>query len=404
MQQTNASAPSFILSHIRTGSTLLRYIIDTHPELCSPGELYIGRLCSLFTQTVEMTLGAVTDTADPFERQRLVRAKVREIIDDLMDTYARGKGKRMWCEKTPKNVDFLHALVNIYPDAKYICLYRHCLDVVQSCLEAAQLGLTAELPFYARNENNHVAVFVDSWVEKTTKMLALERRLGAQCLRVKYESLVLNPAATLRPMFEFLGVAWDDALVEKVFTTPHDRGRAPGDEKVLLSREIHSKSLGRGARVNREMIPPHLTERMNALLAELDYPAAGPGWERALTRSVEPAPAKSREVVANAEEFFNARLPALLERRGEHLRGIGASFKFVVTGTGGGTWLLDLSKAGGQISAGDAPTTCVINVSSDDLLRVVNGELNPAEALQQGRMHISGDAALAAQMAQALLV
>ena len=38
--------PIFIASHARTGSTLLRYIIDTHPALCCPPELALGQLCS----------------------------------------------------------------------------------------------------------------------------------------------------------------------------------------------------------------------------------------------------------------------------------------------------------------------------------------------------------------------
>jgi putative sterol carrier protein len=397
--------PSFILSHIRTGSTLLRYIIDTHPELCSPGELYMARLCSLLIQTADMTFGEASGVADAAERERLVHGKVRQMMDDLMGGYARSKGKRMWCEKTPKNVDFLHALVKVYPDARYICLYRHGMDVVDSCLEAARDGLTAELPFYARNENNHVAVFLDSWVEKTTKMLTFERRMGAQCMRVKYESLALKPAETLRPMFEFLGVAWDDALVDRVFTTPHDRGRAPGDEKVLYTRQIHTQSLGRGARVNWRMIPPPLLERTNVLLGELGYTPVGPGWEQTLSFDGAPAAARApRGAATKVEDVFNVYLPELLKQRAEHLRGLNATYKFVVMGEGGGAWVLDLTSPDGRITEGDRETTCVIHVSASDLLGVVNGEINAVEALQQGRMSIGGDMALVARMAQVLLV
>jgi putative sterol carrier protein len=153
------------------------------------------------------------------------------------------------------------------------------------------------------------------------------------------------------------------------------------------------------------MIPPHLLERMNALLGELGYPPVGPGWEQALTfESAPPERRAQRPVATKVEDIFNLFLPALLKQRGAHLQGIDASYKFVVTGEDGGTWVLDLTSPGGQISAGDRQTTCVINVSSHDLLGMVNGEVNAAEALQQGKMRISGDVALVAQMAQVLLV
>lgn len=47
----------FILSCERSGSTLLRYIVDTHPRIACPGHLYLGRLCQYLYQTMKSSLG-----------------------------------------------------------------------------------------------------------------------------------------------------------------------------------------------------------------------------------------------------------------------------------------------------------------------------------------------------------
>jgi hypothetical protein len=37
------TGPTFVLSSVRSGSTLLRLILDSHPEICSPHELHLRR-------------------------------------------------------------------------------------------------------------------------------------------------------------------------------------------------------------------------------------------------------------------------------------------------------------------------------------------------------------------------
>src|SRR5437870_2427775 len=102
--------PAFILSCERSGSTLLRYIIDTHPEIVSPGELALGQLCCDLELVVSRTLGEISTPANEREHQQLVLAEVRRIVSDLMNTYTRAKHKRIWCEKTPANLRHLDIL------------------------------------------------------------------------------------------------------------------------------------------------------------------------------------------------------------------------------------------------------------------------------------------------------
>src|SRR5438067_867005 len=63
-------APIFILSNPRSGSTLLRFLLDAHPSICCPGELRLGAICEFVTTAVESTLGQLS--ASPASTDRKV--------------------------------------------------------------------------------------------------------------------------------------------------------------------------------------------------------------------------------------------------------------------------------------------------------------------------------------------
>src|ERR1044071_4567302 len=130
---------SFIISTARSGSTLLRYILDSHPAISCPSELYLGQLCRDLYFTVGYIKGQDAGL-DSTKKELIVPDEIRRIIFELMDSYARARNAQIWCEKTPTNVNHLRVLARVFPEAKYICLYRNCMDVVYSLIEANMYG------------------------------------------------------------------------------------------------------------------------------------------------------------------------------------------------------------------------------------------------------------------------
>lgn len=410
---SESPSPIFILSCERSGSTLLRFIIDTHPEICSPGELHLGHLCEDLGHAVDLlSVGEVAETTNTDDRLRSVNAEVRRMVTDLMSTYARSKGKRMWCEKTPRNLGYLDVLDSVFPDAKYICLHRNCMDVVHSCLEASKVGFFVDISYYAknipstyaRNAFGHASVFADSWADKTSTILAFEREHPEQCFSLKYEELVANPEAILQPMFEFLGVEWDEGLLDAVFKTKHDQG--PGDKKVMYSRKVHTKGIGMGSSVSRRFLSSEVLQRVNGVLEELGYPIVGRDWDTSPSPYLVATSSESDEStvgIRGVEELFTNHFPRRLKDRSDSLKEFGETYKFVVTGDDGGIWVLDLSKPGGEIRAEDGDANCIITISSDDLVAMVNGTLNAAIAFEQGKFRVAGNLRQAMGMGQVLL-
>jgi protein-tyrosine sulfotransferase len=265
-------APIFILSCERSGSTLLRYMLDTHPDITSPGELGLGQLSRFLEFVVSRTL-ARTASGDEAARAEFTAGEVRRIISELMDSYTHAKGKRVWCDKAPLNVFHTELLRRVFPEARYICLYRNCLDVIHSCLEVSRNGFMAELaPYVQKNPGNLLAAMMDSWVEKTGLLLQVEAS-PAFTHRVHYEELVNAPEETLAVLFRFLELPFEPGLLKSIFTVPHEAGG--GDPLIRSTDRILTDQVGQGAHLDRkalQAIPAPLLARMEQLHLELGYP------------------------------------------------------------------------------------------------------------------------------------
>jgi hypothetical protein len=407
--QLRVVPPLFVLSCERSGSTLLRYIIDTHPQVCSPAHLHLGELCRSLYTSLFFSLGQTNEATDDAERERFVATETRRIVDDFMGRYVTAKGKQIWCEKTTDNLQYLRFLRDVFPDARYICLYRNCMDVVHSSIECSRLGFMPELaPYVQKRPDNIVAAMVESWIEKTTTLHEFEQAHSSQCFRIKYETLVADPSQTLAAMFASIGLDWDEKLLNAVFSTKHDQGS--GDRKILFTRKVNTDSIGRGSTISRSSIPDDLLEKMNLLLARLEYPIVGEDWDNAPSPYV-PAKISTAEVetistgVSTVEDMFRNYVPQLLNNGSTALQGVNGSCKFDV-GDGararGGTWMLTLRESQGVTEARDGEADCTVRIAAGDLLDLVNGRLNTIAAFDQGKIHVIGDYDLANKVGRLL--
>ncbi len=396
----HAAPPVFVLSCERSGSTLLRYIIDTHPQVCSPAHLHLGQLCASLYTSIYFSIGQTIEVTDEAMRERLVAGETRRTVDELMERYVRAKGKQMWCEKTTDNLRYLRLLHDVFPDARYVCLYRNCMDVVHSSIECSRLGFLPELAAYVQKRpENIVAAMVESWVEKTTTLLEFELAHASQCFRVKYENLVAEPSQTLLLMFASFGLDWDESLLNDVFSTRHDQGS--GDRKILFMKKVNTDSIGRGSTISRSNVPADLLEKMNHLLARLEYPPVGDDWDNAPSPYL---PAKTTteevEIVSSVEEMFRDYVPKRLQNGNAAVPGVNGRCKFDVGD--GGTWILTLRESQGVAEALEGDADCTVRISAADLLDLVNGRLNTIAAFDQGKIHIMGDYDLANKVGRLL--
>jgi hypothetical protein len=201
------------------------------------------------------------------------------VADDLIGAYLAGVGKTHWCDKSLSNVLHLEQLVSAWPDSRFVLLHRHCMDFVMSGLEASVWGLdTYGFSSYAQmSPTNPVIALIGYWIERTTKMLAFEKRFPDRCLRVRYEDLVTRTDEVVGEVWKLFGVPPVERIAKTAFEDAHDPF-TPADYKIWFTRSVHRESLGRGARVPSERVPGAVRESMNELLERLDYPVVGDDW------------------------------------------------------------------------------------------------------------------------------
>src|SRR5580693_2734674 len=289
--EATTSQPIFILSGPRSGSTLLRYILDTHSQIASPGEINLGMLCDRLELVLRSTKGEALHELPKGERDARILAETRAVVDGIMGSYLALKGKRIWCDKSISNLRELAVLTTIYPEARFICLHRDSIDFVHSCLECSRHAYMDVLCKYVASQpDNLIAAMMTAWVDNTTLLLEFERRHREQCFRIRYEDLVTAPEDSLRPLLGFVGVGWEEGLLAAVFSSRHDQGA--GDTKILFASRIDPARIGSGQLLDLTLVPEPTRLAADRLSAQLSYPPLAPGrrlpWMAAVAPGAEP--------------------------------------------------------------------------------------------------------------------
>jgi protein-tyrosine sulfotransferase len=235
--------PIFILSSHRSGSTLLRYLLDAHPHLaCPPESKFIGGLEKFieYPQIVEAlaTLGLSS---------RDLAKELRLFIERIMGQYTRRVNKRRWIDKTPNYYRLTYLIDQIFEgQVQYIVLVRHPLDCICS-LESFFVPYAREDdPDITRNLRRHGVgrcAWAHYWIDIYTRLSILAAMYPERTRVERYEDLVQSPHDVLKRVVEFIGESYVPDLVDRALVTPHDEGF--GDHKIGHTTTIHQRSVGK---------------------------------------------------------------------------------------------------------------------------------------------------------------
>ena len=89
-------SPVFILTASRSGSTLLRVILDSHPRLACPPETSITSACMQLAMTCDVleNAAAALPDGDSEELPPVIRAALRAAVDRAYGHYLAERGKQ----------------------------------------------------------------------------------------------------------------------------------------------------------------------------------------------------------------------------------------------------------------------------------------------------------------------
>ena len=191
-------SPIFLVGTMRSGTTLLRLVLDSHEHLALADE-------SGFLRAVAAAR-AIPDFHDgPGWYRRFgvadedMDARLRAFYDDLFSDWARSRGARRWGDKTPFHITHLRLVAEVFPDAQVVGIVRHPGAVV-----ASQLRRGIAFPDALRH-----------WRNQNVRLLqgASRKDLRPRIAVVRYEDLVRQPEPVLRELVAFLGEPWSSDLL-----------------------------------------------------------------------------------------------------------------------------------------------------------------------------------------------
>jgi Sulfotransferase family len=282
-----AADPVFVLCTGRSGSTLLRFLLDAHPDLACPPETRLAAMCaqmaSVWSQLAGSPLPAERGSGPPPIAGAALTG-IRQAMSQMIAPYLAGRGKRRYCDKSLGTAEHADVLRAVFPGVKFLCLYRHPMDVIASGIEACPWGLNGfGFDGYAdRSPRNMVLALARYWADNVALIMAVEKRFPECSYRVRYEDLVADPEAVTDGIFRFLGVPHVPGLPEACFAAERERS-GPSDYKIWHTSRIDPRSVGRGWSVPAGMIGPALTATINGLVDRLGYARIDAQWGVAAT-------------------------------------------------------------------------------------------------------------------------
>lgn len=202
--------PIIIVSTMRSGSTLLRLILDSHEHIAIGPE-------SGFVRGVELVKTLPPWPSGPgwYERLGIDEAEMDQrfaaFMDGIFSDYAAARGKERWGDKTPHNVWHMERLARMFPDAAFVGLVRHPAAVALSLQRRGR-----------RFEDG-----VRTWRDRNAEMVRVGERLGERFCLLRYEDLVARPEAVLRPLLTFLGEPWSPSVLHH-----HDIDRTADEPRI----------------------------------------------------------------------------------------------------------------------------------------------------------------------------
>ncbi len=241
------------------------------PALC-------GQLSVVWSLIEGAPLAAERNAAPPRVPDAAV-AGIRRMLDEMTGSYLARRGKRLFCDKSLGSARFADLLTQIYPSARFVCLYRHPMDVIRSGLDACPWGLNGYGfdQYIVGSPGNAVLALARYWLDNATLIHDVEQAQPERCHRIRYEDLVEDPEEVMRKVYAFIGADPAPGVARACFSRDRERF-GPADHKIWATSAISGDSVGTGESVPAGLILPPVTAAINELTAALGYLPVDTDW------------------------------------------------------------------------------------------------------------------------------
>jgi len=209
------SRPFFVIGCPRSGTTLVRLMLDSHPRLAVPPESHFivqgpgprepvgAALERILAHRRFRDWGLAPEHVEA-EIARQQPASYADVVRCLYDAFARDRGKARWGDKTPHYVLHVPRLLELFPDAQIVHVIRDGREVAAAVYAHGWLDSP---------------VTAAAWWRRTVREGRRWRSLGPERYHeVRLERLIEAPEQTLRALCRFL----DEPFASQMLDYHHD--------------------------------------------------------------------------------------------------------------------------------------------------------------------------------------
>jgi hypothetical protein len=254
-EPSDISDPIFICGCHRSGTSVLRMLMDTHPRISSgPEDISVYRFASMDTDSWRGILSEYGLSEEEWLDM------VRGMIVRLHTTYAKSQNKTRWAAKCPENALILDYIDKLFPTAQVLNIVRHPRDVIASNQKK-----------YGRRRD---AMYGARWVDHVRAAEKMGARLGDSRFKtIRYEDLVTDTESVMKDVFAWLGESWSPDVLRFGERTHKFPPRLKDNTETQF--EMHTRSIGRGGVADAAMSLAYIRIKANSLATKYGYSVFG---------------------------------------------------------------------------------------------------------------------------------
>lgn len=244
-----AKGPIFLIGAMGSGTTLLRLVLDSHPNIAIPQETGFMRAYNAHKFIPFKWSGKNWAKRLGWSHEELDQ-ELGAFYDRLFMRYVSQHGKQRWGEKTPLHTWHIDDMARVFPDAVFIGIVRHPGGSVSSNMTRWRHPLPKATYHYQRY-NKEIA--------------RQAARHPDRFVLMRYEELLLQPEPVLRELLDWLGEPWSEQVLEHHNVQGERGGKTMVEGRVKVDDPIDVSRLDKWTRTMDATTRKRLTVRLKTL-------------------------------------------------------------------------------------------------------------------------------------------
>lgn len=249
----------------RSGTTLLRVMLDSHSQISSGPESELFLPIPIRLDELARKFDLPINTLTRLYGSSASRA---EFVDKFKDCFLANSGRSIWADKTARNVHRFAYILKHFPGAKIIHVLRDGRDVISS-LRTHRKRRLVDGVIQSTGYVMPLQDCIDRWI--TSIEDGLEHRHEPSYLEVKYEDLVLDTEKTLRAVCSFLRLSFEETMLTYHTFAGPSRDFRKFPQNIEATKPVFTSSIGRWRRDLSEEETTTVTSRIGPYLNLLRY-------------------------------------------------------------------------------------------------------------------------------------